>query len=59
MKYSVIDFRNYIAVQYVDHTRNTKPRFSVATVFNGAPIFYLSKPEVSFARCRRLTARSG
>ena len=59
MNYSVVDFMNYIAVQYVDHTRNIKPRFSVATVFNGAPIFYLSEPEVPFARCRRLTARSG
>ena len=39
MNYSVVDFMNYIAVQYVDHTRNIKPRFSVATVFNGAPFF--------------------
>ena len=36
-----------------------KPRFSVAAVFNGAPIFYLSEPEVPFARCRGLPARSG
>ena len=41
---SVIDFRNYIAVQYVDGTKNTKPRFSVAAVFNVAPIFiYLNR----------------